>query len=536
MVKKFLFCSFLWSLFFSIGASPITVQTGSFVDGKIVADGGSFSIDSTVLKSKLIDGLLENISGNFSAVKSGERIPVAISQNVFGYLYDLQRVQDRLMADEMLSQIASEHVLELIGAAHYLGMVFNRESADALLHTFVARFGAVVLYNKSMLLQLVEVIGREAIDALCKQVTRYCWEKVCRHPIPQSSESPSAIDCSPDSRFLIYGNVTGELFFVDLINHRSRRVEVDGDITSLHFSPDGNSFLATCTRRTDGTTIGTIYVFDLELNRMHRTFVANGLFGAVFSPDGTNILVYPIYDQQNNRDIAYLLRSSTLVTQTSFYCSEFISAAIFSLDGRTLYVGTPSGSIQLFDVATTTPVDRWNGHHGYINTLALSSDGSILASGSGEIEEGDNDCSVSMWNVHNGQRIHRMQFGSDVLNLRFLNFGVLFCGTLFGGAYFCDNGVIKHHIPNLEDVCGSAEMVQHGNTYVIAVEAIGLTRFLPLSLRYLALDQILFICRVALLEGSLTYEDIRELFPIYQSLPTNVQSFVLSIAPQFAEV
>jgi len=221
MVKKFLFGSFLWSFFFSIGASPITVQTGSFVDGKIVTDGGSFSIDSTVLKSKFIDGLLENISGNFSAVKSEERIPVAISQKVFGYLYDLQRVQDRFLADEMLSQIASEHVLELIGAAHYLGMVFNRESADALLHTFVTRFGAVVLYNESILLQLIEVVGIEALDALYKQVTRYYWKTSCRQPVPPFSQA-MLINGSPDSRFLINSFTDGRILLVDLINYRSR--------------------------------------------------------------------------------------------------------------------------------------------------------------------------------------------------------------------------------------------------------------------------------------------------------------------------
>ena len=532
MVKKFLFCSFLWSLFFSIGASPITVQTGSFVDGKIVTDGGVFNIDSAVLKSKFIDGLLENISGNFSVVKSEERIPVAIPQKVFGYLYDLQRVQNRLMADEMLSQIASEHVLELIGAAHYLDMVFNRESADALLHTFVTRFGAVVLYNESILLQLIEVVGREALDALYKQVTRYYWKTLWHHPVPPFSQAIS-VDCSPDSRFLIYSSADSEIFLVDLINHRSRRFSVNDRITSLHFSPDGQSLLVACTRG----NVGTIYVSDLELNHVRRVFNSvNGDFGAIFSPDGTNILVYPIYDRQNNRDIAYLLRSSTLVTQTSFYCSGLISAAVFSPDGRTLYMGTSSGSIQSLDVATATPIAHWEGHDSSINTLAFSSDGSILASGSGQIEDGDNDCSVSMWNVHDGKRIHRIQFDSDVLHLRFLDFGALFCGTLFNGAYFCENGVIKHQIPGLQNVFSSAESVLRGNARIVAVEADGIIEFHSLSPHHLTPDQKLFVCRVALLEGHLTNEEIRELFPMYQSLPADVQSFVLSIAPQFAEV
>jgi len=291
--------------------------------------------------------------------------------------------------------------------------------------------------------------------------------------------------------------------------------------------------LVACTRG----NVGTIYVFDLELKYVKRVCNSvNGDFGAIFSPDGTNILIYPIHDQQNNRDIACLLRSSTLVTQTAFYCSEFISAAVFSPDSRTLYMGTSSGSIQSFDVATATPIARCKGHNSSINTLAFSSDGSILAGGSGKVEKGDNDCSVSMWNVHSGQRIHRMQFGSDVVNLRFLNFGVLFCGTLFNGAYFCDNGVIKHQIPGLQNVFASAESVLLGSTRLVVAGVGGLSELYSLSPHHLTPDQKLFVCRVALLEGSLTNEEIRELFPMYQSLPADVQSFVFSIVPQFAEV
>jgi transcriptional regulator with XRE-family HTH domain len=72
-----------------------------------------------------------------------------------------------------------------------------------------------------------------------------------------------------------------------------------------------------------------------------------------------------------------------------------VLSATLSPDGKLLATSTDS-EISLWSVANITQIITYNGHTAWVQSLAFSPDGQILASGS-------NDQTVRLWNVHTGQ-------------------------------------------------------------------------------------------------------------------------------------
>ena len=70
-----------------------------------------------------------------------------------------------------------------------------------------------------------------------------------------------------------------------------------------------------------------------------------------------------------------------------------VHSVAFSPDGKTLASGTDMGTVQLWDVATHSPIgDPFTGHATSVSSVTFSPDGKTLASGS-------YDGTVRLWNV-----------------------------------------------------------------------------------------------------------------------------------------
>jgi hypothetical protein len=78
----------------------------------------------------------------------------------------------------------------------------------------------------------------------------------------------------------------------------------------------------------------------------------------------------------------------------SFRMPEHATGLVYSPDGKLLAVGTESGTIHLWELATGKEVAQVEGHRGGVSCLAFSADGRRLASGG-------HDTTVLTWDVLN---------------------------------------------------------------------------------------------------------------------------------------
>jgi WD40 repeat protein len=75
--------------------------------------------------------------------------------------------------------------------------------------------------------------------------------------------------------------------------------------------------------------------------------------------------------------------------------SHWVSSLVFGRCGARLYSGSWDSSIRVWSTTEGAEIARIHGHSGRINSLALSPDGAMLASASGDPQSGDN--AVRLW-------------------------------------------------------------------------------------------------------------------------------------------
>ena len=110
-------------------------------------------------------------------------------------------------------------------------------------------------------------------------------------------------------------------------------------------------------------------------------------------------LIYTSYAQGTWPSPQYIganLHGSRVLQRVIESPTSFFSTLAISSDGRVLAGGTDVGPIELRDTRTGRLLHTLTGHTDAINTLALSADGNHLISGS-------SDGSVRRWNVNTGQ-------------------------------------------------------------------------------------------------------------------------------------
>ncbi len=117
------------------------------------------------------------------------------------------------------------------------------------------------------------------------------------------------------------------------------------------------------------------------------------LLALEFSPDGTRLASAG----KNNNEIVPL-QLWDINSKESIYLDKhtgWVNALAFSSDGKMLASGGRDKTVQLWDIATGEPITTFTGHTGGINALMFSPDNRTLASGSA-------DGTVRFWNINNG--------------------------------------------------------------------------------------------------------------------------------------
>jgi WD40 repeat protein/uncharacterized caspase-like protein len=169
-----------------------------------------------------------------------------------------------------------------------------------------------------------------------------------------------------------------------------------GAVTSIAFSPDGRHVAA-------GFTDGHVIVWDAEsgafAHRFYKHFL--GSQSVAFSPDGRTIasaggdaMVY-LWDAASGAEIR--------VIQTGDYSTVGGAVSVaFAPDGRTLTTANVETVPRSWDVATGAEVRRFEGRTNMVQSLAVSADGRMLATG------GASGAFVCVWDLAAG--VERRRF------------------------------------------------------------------------------------------------------------------------------
>ncbi len=177
----------------------------------------------------------------------------------------------------------------------------------------------------------------------------------------------SSVLWSPDGTGLVVGG--SEVYFLDAATLKPvRSIKSYSGDNGLAISPDGKTLaiFRTGVRLYDTTSGGELRTL------FEQSSVSSATCGAplAFSPDSATLAVQ-VGDTVKLYDVASGQELDTIVAKGA-------SSVAFAADGKSLYVGTWQGGIRL-DVSTGQPLFSFGGPLGDGSCLALSADGTLLA-------------------------------------------------------------------------------------------------------------------------------------------------------------
>ena len=209
----------------------------------------------------------------------------------------------------------------------------------------------------------------------------------------------SPVVFTPDSQTVISGDPDGKIRFWDVATGTIVSIlDAQGDvITNLALSPDGNLLASSC-------LYGEIKLWDLRAGRVSQTIQTTEGFeigDLQYSPDGQWLIwAEGELDLGNQVQLFHLsqnaLENTIVVNQTIFDIA-------ISPDSSMLAIGEytdPEDSIHVIEIATGNSL--WsNMTPDYIDSVAFSSDGAVLAAGC-------QDGTVLFWEAESGRYIQRV--------------------------------------------------------------------------------------------------------------------------------
>ncbi|GIW85249.1 MAG: hypothetical protein KatS3mg107_0909 [Gemmataceae bacterium] len=201
---------------------------------------------------------------------------------------------------------------------------------------------------------------------------------------------------SPDGRTLATAQNAGDVLLWDLTTGavQAKYSGHNAAITSLVFSPDG-ALLASASL--DSSVIIRDAILGVERARIECP-PELAVWAVSFSPDGATLAIatgprdfrlrHPVGDVRlwdvTEQRIKRILRGHT----------RAVTSLAFSSDGRTLVTGSADTTVRFWDLTNGTEYGMLKGHKGAVGfeslSVALSPDGKYLATGS-------NDCTVKVW-------------------------------------------------------------------------------------------------------------------------------------------
>ena len=207
--------------------------------------------------------------------------------------------------------------------------------------------------------------------------------------LPGHSDDVQRVVFSPDGRTLAsssYLDETVRIWDVHTGEHKRTLTGHTGDIEGLAFSPDGKTLVSS------GSGDGTIRFWDVSTGDETGTVAGHTdfVFSVAFNPDekffasGYADGSIRFWDAETGRHLKTFKKGY-----------DDASGLVFSLDGKTLAYAAGL-DIRLQDARTGEEKMLLTGHKWGMQSMALSPDGDILASGS-------EDMTIRLWDMHTGE-------------------------------------------------------------------------------------------------------------------------------------
>ncbi len=182
---------------------------------------------------------------------------------------------------------------------------------------------------------------------------------------------------SPDGKTIATGCENGAVYLRDL-NTGELKFTLSGhtwDVDNLVFSPDGKT-LASASYVDE-----TICLWDVYTGEHKRTLTGHtwDIRGIAFSPDGKTIVSGGADDSIRFWDVHTGNQKHIITGHT-----EWVASVAFSPDGKLIATGYEGGNLRFSDVNTGQPVKIFDGFKDWIPSIVFTKDGKTLVCGSGE--------------------------------------------------------------------------------------------------------------------------------------------------------
>jgi WD40 repeat protein len=204
---------------------------------------------------------------------------------------------------------------------------------------------------------------------------------------------------APDNRTLISASWDRKVHLADLATGEELRTISDRDWSSLHavlLLPDGKSLLlgGSCWRKGAKGTGSLCEIYDLKTGKKVRELEGHdrSVTGAVLAPDGKTLITSDYGGNVRVWDVAAGKELRKWKAEGS--------VRQLSPDGKTL-AGTGRGGFpRLWDVASGKALHEYEGHQGFVESVAFSADGKTLASSSYD------ESVVRLWDLTKAKQLH----------------------------------------------------------------------------------------------------------------------------------
>ena len=218
------------------------------------------------------------------------------------------------------------------------------------------------------------------------------------------AEEGAAMAFSPDGKYVINTNNDNNLQLWDLAKGSALGDPWQGhtaDINTLAFSPNGKYIIS-------GSDDRTLRLWDITTGQaIGNPWLGNTSFvyTVAFSPDGKHIIsgdsdgALHLWDTTTGRAIGNPWQGHTAA----------INTLAFSPNGKYIISGSNDRTLRLWDITTGQAIGNpWQGHEDNILAVAFSPDGKYVISSSGDNlmrKRDSQDSTLKLWSVPNGQTI-----------------------------------------------------------------------------------------------------------------------------------